>query len=47
MRPNVTFMQERVCNCDYGKRDEQSVHFNSFLQVSCFFERKCRSTRAK
>jgi len=33
--PDVTFMQERVCDCDYRKRDEQKVHVNSFLQVSC------------
>ena len=34
MRPDVTFMQERVCDCGYRKRDKQKVHINSFLQVS-------------
>jgi len=34
MRPDVTFMQERDCNCGYWKRDKFSVHVNSFLQVS-------------
>jgi len=32
MRLRVTFVQER--NCGYRKRDKQSVHVNSFLQVS-------------
>ena len=35
MRPDVTFMQERVGDCGYRKRDKQSVHVNSFLHVSC------------
>jgi len=35
MRPEVTFMQEHVCDCDYRKRDKQSVYATSFLQVSC------------
>jgi len=35
MRPDVTFMQEHVCDCGYRKRDKQKVHVNSFLQVGC------------
>jgi len=38
MRPDVTFMQERVCDCGRvcdRKRGEQKVHVNSFLQLSC------------
>ena len=35
MSPDVTFMHERVCDCGYRERDNQKVHFNSFLQVSC------------
>jgi len=35
MRPDVTFMQERVCDCDYRKRDKQKINVNSFLQVGC------------
>jgi len=35
MRPDITFMQERVCDCGYRKWDKQSVHVSSFLQVSC------------
>ena len=35
MHPDITFMQERICDCDHQKRDKQSVHVNSFLQVSC------------
>jgi len=31
MRPNVTFMQERGCDCDYRKREKQKIHVNSFL----------------
>jgi len=34
MRPDVTLMQERVCDCSYRKRDKQSVHVSSFLQVT-------------
>jgi len=33
--PDDNFMQGRVCDCRYRKRDKQSVHVNSFLQVSC------------
>jgi len=33
--PRPCFMQERVCDCGYRKQDKQSVHVNSFLQVSC------------
>jgi len=35
MRPDVTFLQERVCDCSYRKGDKQSVYVKSFLQVSC------------
>jgi len=35
MRPDVTFVQERVWDCGYRKRDKQSIHVKSFLQVSC------------
>jgi len=35
MRPDVIFMQEHVWDCDYRKRDMQSVHVESFLWVSC------------
>ena len=34
MCPDVTFMQERVCDCGYRKRDKQKVYVNSFLQVT-------------
>jgi len=33
--PDVTFMQERICDCVHRKRDKQSVHVNSFLHFSC------------
>jgi len=42
MRPDVTFMQERISDCGYRKRDKLSVLVKSFLQVSCF-----RTTRTK
>ena len=35
MCPDVTFMQERICDFGYLKQDKQSVHAKSFLQVSC------------
>jgi len=34
MRPDVTYMQERVCACGNRKREKQSVHVSSFLQVN-------------
>jgi len=36
MRPDVTFLQERIYDCGYRKRDKHSIHVNSFLQVSCY-----------
>jgi len=34
MRPDITFTQERVCDCDYRKWDKKSVHVSNFLRVS-------------
>jgi len=35
MRPDVSFMQERLCDCGNRELNKQKVHVNSFLQVRC------------